>query len=67
MTRKTVTKQELQTNLSGVIAQMEEGQEVLVMDGTTPLARLSAVGYGASLEITEHFRINFSALELPFP
>jgi antitoxin (DNA-binding transcriptional repressor) of toxin-antitoxin stability system len=64
---KTVTKQELQADLSRVIAQMEEGQDLLVMDGATPLARLSSVGYGATTEISDTVRINFSAFELPFP
>lgn len=70
MPLKTVSKQELQADLNSVVAQMEEGQEVLVMDGLTPLARLSPVGYGFTMAATEtsgSFRINFSALELPFP
>lgn len=64
---KTVTKQELQADLNGVIAQMEEGQELLVLDGTTPLARISSINYGGSTEVSAPLRIHFSAFELPFP
>ena len=68
MVQKTITTQELQADFGNILAQMQDGQEVLVMDGQTPLARLSPVaGSTATPEAWEQLRVQFSAIEFPFP
>jgi len=40
MLRKTVDVREVQTNLQELLAQVREGTEIVLTEGTTPLARL---------------------------
>lgn len=44
---KTVTTHEAKTHLSRLLAEVEAGQEILILRGTVPAARLTGVGAAA--------------------
>lgn len=65
MVQQTISRQELEANMLGVISQMSEGQEVVVMEGQQPVARLSSVQ--STADALEPVHVTYSAFEFPFP
>ncbi len=65
MVQQTVSRQELEANMLGVISQMSEGQEVVVMEGQQPVARLSSLQ--STTDALEPVHVTYSAFEFPFP
>lgn len=65
MVKQTISRQELEANMLGVISNMSEGQEVVVMEGQTPVARLSSVQ--ETSDAFEPIHVSYSAFEFPFP
>ena len=66
MWQNTVTQSELQNNFAGLVSRIKEGQELVVMDEQTPLARIVPMAHPKSQD-WDQLRVRFAEFEFPFP